>query len=58
MPKKTKDIINDLELTIHEYSIRLSRLEEYNELLDARLQIFEKFFTSIEKITTDKEELE
>ncbi len=58
MPKKTKDIINDLELTIHEYSIRLSKLEEYNELLDARLQIFERFFMSIEKITTHKEELE
>ena len=53
---------------IKELKLRINKLEKYSHkpvfkeeaynMLDCRLQIIESFFDKIEKITTDKEELE
>tara|TARA_Y100000310_G_scaffold215770_1_gene216737 strand:- start:263 stop:469 length:207 start_codon:yes stop_codon:yes gene_type:complete len=68
MDQKTKDVLNDIKLSMHELEARVMNLEKDShppvfeidsyELLDARLQVIEAFYNNIKLITTNKEELE
>ena len=68
MDQETKDVLNDIKLSMHELTARVVNLEKDShppvfeidsyELLDARLQVIEAFYNNIKLITTNKEELE
>ena len=68
MDQETKDVLNDIKLSIHELSTRVDRLEKDShkpifkedtyEELNSRLEVIEVWFNGIKLITTNKEELE
>ena len=68
MDQETKDVLNDIKLSMHELETRVMNLENDShppifskdnlEELDARFQVLEAFYNNIKLITTNKEELQ
>ena len=68
MDQETKDVLNDIKLSMHEITARVDKLEKDShppvfkkdsyDILDARLQVIEAFYNNIKLITTNKEELQ